>query len=269
MKYKDNAADKYVETTAVKTSVGEQFDLSLADKTGKTVTLPKIKVAALTNQMPMGIMPLGKTAGFHMIISKTVFDKLLEGNADLVTDRLETRIYLNSEKPLQLQDNLEEIQNNYGISSLSIFNVYVYKNREQQSLLIVSVFTYAFIILITAICVANIINTISTSISLRKREFAMLKSVGITPKGFNKMLNYESIFYGVKALLYGIPLSIAAMYLMYSSLAVKFDFAFVLPIRNIIIVVASVFIIVGTAMLYSSRRVRKENIIDALKQEII
>lgn len=57
-------------------------------------------------------------------------------------------------------------------------------------------------------------------------EFAMLKSVGITPKGFNKMLNYESIFYGVKTLLYGLPISFTAMYLIYRVLLTQFEFAF-------------------------------------------
>jgi putative ABC transport system permease protein len=116
--------------------------------------------------------------------------------------------------------------------------------------------------------VANIINTISTSITLRKREFAMLKSVGITPKGFNKMLSYESIFYGLKSLLYGLPISIAVMYLMHRVLYSTFRFPFAIPVVSLIVVIVSVFIIVGTAMLYSSSKVRKENIIDALKQEI-
>src|SRR5690606_19153843 len=114
---------------------------------------------------------------------------------------------------------------------------------------------------------ANILNTISTSISLRKREFAMLKSVGMTPKGFNKMINYESIFYGIKALLYGLPISIAAMYIIHRSLMNSFMYSFKLPWLSIFYVVVAVFLIVGISMLYSSSKVKKENIIDALKQE--
>lgn len=149
-----------------------------------------------------------------------------------------------------------------------LYNVYVYRQNERQAMLLVSVFTYAFILLITAICVANIMNTISTSIGLRKREFAMLKSIGITPKGFRKMLNYESVFYGIKALLYGIPISLGVLYFIYEVLMDKFEFHFEIPLMDIGIVIVAVFFIVGAAMLYSSSRVRKENIIDALKQEI-
>jgi putative ABC transport system permease protein len=132
-----------------------------------------------------------------------------------------------------------------------------------------SVFVFGFVILISAICVANIFNTISTSISLRKREFAMLRSVGMTPAGFGKMIRYESIFYGVKALLYGLPLSFATMFALYRSLSGSFSFAFTVPWLQVGIAVLAVFLIVGLAMLYSGSKVRKENIMDSLKQENI
>jgi putative ABC transport system permease protein len=270
MKFKDNDTDKYVETKLVKMSPGEQLELSYADsEAGEMIKLQSLKVAALTKQLPMGIMSLGKTAGFHIIISQTAYDSLVKGQEEQAFAGLRTQVYFNSDKPLKLQTDLEAVQSQVGASNLSMFNVYNYKDTEEHALILVSVFTYAFIILITAICIANIINTISTSIALRKREFAMLKSIGITPKGFNRMLNYESIFYGMKALLYGLPISILVMYLMHHVLMAEFDYAFVLPMGSICVVIASVFLIVGTAMIYSSRRVRRENIIDALKQDII
>src|SRR5690606_35793603 len=109
-------------------------------------------------------------------------------------------LYLNSSDPLKTQQKIEEIEEvrHY------LHNVYQGRQQDEQMVMIMSVFTYGFIVLITAISIANILNTISTSISLRKREFAMLKSMGMTPKGFNKMINYESIFYGIKSLIYGL-----------------------------------------------------------------
>ena len=138
-----------------------------------------------------------------------------------------------------------------------------------QMTMVMLIFAYGFVILISAIGVANIFNTISTSIQLRKREFAMLKSVGMTPKGFNRMLNYESIFYGVKALLYGIPLSFVAIFLMYNALGEGFTFGFAVPWIPLVIAIAAVFLIVGSTMLYAGHRVKRENIIDALKEENI
>jgi putative ABC transport system permease protein len=271
MKFKDIATDKYVETKLVKTKTGDLLGLDVIDQdTAETVELGQVKVAALTGELPMGVVSQGKIAGFPMIMTRTVFDAFIEGKEDLAYSRLTPpEVYFDSDSPLQLQTELEKVQAEVGASSLYVYNVYNYRDAEEQALLLVSVFTYAFIILITAICIANIINTISTSIALRKREFAMLKSIGITPKGFNRMLNYESIFYGIKALIYGLPISILIIYLMYRTLMIKLSFGFVLPWTSIYIVVAAVFLIVGTAMLYSGSRVRKENIIDALKQEII
>jgi putative ABC transport system permease protein len=270
VKYKDQETDKYVETKNVKLNKGEKLELYCQNPENDEKTeLKQIKVEALTGILPMGIMSLGKSPSFHVIISKAVLQKLIEGKDESASGDLVTQVFYSSSDPMKLQENLEVIQNEVGASKLNIFNLYKNRQGEEQVLLLVSVFTYAFIILITAICIANIINTISTSIALRKREFAMLKSVGITPNGFNKMLNYESIFYGIKSIMYGLPISIGVMYLMHRVLRSVFEFPFTVPIKDVIIVVASVFVIVGTAMLYSSTKVRKENIIDALKQEIV
>jgi putative ABC transport system permease protein len=274
IKYKDWDTDKYAESRAVKLSTGEDLSLSYrmpvageTNEEGELLNLEPVSVISLTNKLPMGILPHGKFANFHIILSREVFDRITEGID--ISEGTERQAYFTSNQPLRLQQSLEAIQASVGNSKLSVYNLYAYRQSEEQMVLLLSVFTYAFIILITAICAANILNTVSTSIALRKREFAMLKSVGITPKGFNKMLNYESIFYGVKSLLYGLPISFAVMYLIHKSLMAKFDFAFTLPVTSLIIVVISVFLLVGTAMLYAGRKVKRENIIDALKQEII
>ncbi len=267
-KYADDRLGKYVEAKAVLLSPGDQLDLTYYSvDSDQTTALKPLEVAALSGVMPMGLLSHGKDPGFHILVSEETFQRISEG-LELAED-LRTEVYLNSKEPLKLQEDLEKLQNQVGISRLGIYNVFNYRQMEENLVLLLSVFTYAFIILITAICAANILNTVSTSIALRKREFAMLKSVGITPRGFSIMLNYESIFYGIKSLAYGLPISFAIMYLIHKTLMSKFQFAFMLPVKSILIVIISVFLLVGTAMLYSARKVKKENIIDTLKQEII
>lgn len=95
----------------------------------------------------------------------------------------------------------------------------------------------------------------------------MMKSIGMTPKGFNRMINYESLFYGIKALLFGLPISFGIMFIIYRELAGAFEYPFEWPWGSIISVIVAVFVIVGLAMLYSSAKVKKANIIDALKSE--
>ncbi|GAA0342989.1 FtsX-like permease family protein [Bacillus carboniphilus] len=263
--YQDIELRKYVETQILDTQEGDQLELVYTDfDSGEEKPLGSIEVAGLTDQLPMGVRNTG-LGGINVIVSDAVFDQLVTEN---INSDSQNYIYLKSSDPMKTQEAIEEIGNTME-EQVYVYNVYKSRQNDEQMILFLSVFTYGFIVLITSISVANIFNTISTSISLRKREFAMLKSVGMTPKGFNKMINYESIFYGVKALLYGLPISIAVMYLLYRSLSNTFDYSFTLPWDSLLFTVIAVFLIVSSAMLYSSSKVKKENIIDALKQENI
>lgn len=153
--------------------------------------------------------------------------------------------------------------------------LYVNDYQEQSkmltsTLMIMQVFIYGFIALVTLIAVANIFNTVSTSIDLRRKEFAMLKSVGVTPKGFHRMLRFESLFYGLKALVYGLPVSLGISFLMWYVLSEgNMQIPFHPDWRIYLGVIAAVFLIVGLSMLYSTSKVKKDTIISTLKSEII
>lgn len=134
---------------------------------------------------------------------------------------------------------------------------------------IIKVFAYGFIVLISLIATANVFNTISTNVALRRREFAMLRSVGMTSKGIWKMLNFECIIYGVKALIYGLPVSGAICWLMHRSINEGMEISFIIPWKAVFIAVLSVFVVVFSTMLYAMNRIRKDNPIDALKNENI
>lgn len=260
--YQDEISKKFVETKAIKTEISQSIDLTYIDsESGETKNLNKVKVAALTDQLPMGILP-ANVGGLNIIVSEAVMDQLIVDKKD---DGTSTFLYLKSKNPLATQQAIEEMKD----PNLSVRNLYQSRQQEEQMIMLMSVFTYGFIALITSISIANIFNTISTSISLRKREFAMLKSIGMTPKGFNKMINYESIFYGIKSLVYGLPISVLVMYLIHRSLMNSFNYEFTLSWDSIVYVIIAVFLLVSSAMLYSSSKVKRENIIDALKQESI
>lgn len=134
---------------------------------------------------------------------------------------------------------------------------------------IMQVFIYGFIVLITLITIANIINTISTGISLRRKEFAMLKSVGITPKGFRKMICLESFFYGERALIAAIPVSLFFCYNMNVKSQCGVGSLFFIPWKTYLIVIAAVFILVGLSMYYAMYKLRNDSIIETLKEEVL
>ncbi|WP_449539157.1 ABC transporter permease [Ferdinandcohnia sp. Marseille-Q9671] len=264
--YQDYELGKFVETKSIHTNVGNSIELNSVVYEGEEIEeqfLNKIEIAALTKELPMGVTT-SRLGGLDIIVSEDVLNKIVSNN-ERAKSEVQTELYMNSSDPLGTQEELDKVTN----SSTHVYNVYQRKQEQEQLVLLMQVFTYGFIALISLISVANIFNTISTSITLRKREFAMLRSVGMTPKGFNKMINYESIFYGVKSLLYGLPISLGVMYLIYLSLGQTFEYGFTLPWLSIIFVVVIIFVIVGLAMLYSIQKIKKENIIDGLKQESI
>lgn len=139
--------------------------------------------------------------------------------------------------------------------------------NDRNTLTIINVFSYGFIVLISLIAVANVFNTIYTNIQLRRREFAMLKSVGMTPHGFNKMMRYECAMYALQGIFYGLPLAYAVTYLIYRSIIQGVGLAFTLPLASSLIAVLSTFLIVFITNAYALRNVRKENIVDALQNE--
>ena len=141
--------------------------------------------------------------------------------------------------------------------------------QEQRMLLVVKIFLYGFITVITLIGVTNIFNTITTNMILRSKEFAMLKSVGMSSKEFNKMIRLESIMYGTKSLLIGIPLGILGSYGMYKAFAQGIDLGYTLPLPAIIISIIFVFIIVGITMKYSLNKINKQNIIETIRKDNI
>ena len=178
-----------------------------------------------------------------------------------------TEYFLTSSNHAASFENLATMLTENGLSSRQLFDYAANAETNRNVITIIRVFAYGFIVLISLIAAANVFNTISTNISLRRREFAMLKSVGMTQKGFRRMMNYECLLYGSKALLLGLPVSCGIIYLIYRAVTTAYETSFHLPWAAIGIAVLSVFLVVFATMMYAMRKVKKDNPIDALKNE--
>ena len=178
-----------------------------------------------------------------------------------------TEYFLTSSNHTASFENLAPVLTENGLSSRQLFDYAANAETDRNVVTIIRVFAYGFIVLISLIAAANVFNTISTNISLRRREFAMLKSVGMTQKGFRRMMNYECLLYGSKALLLGLPVSCGITYLIYRAVTTAYEASFHLPWAAIGIAVLSVFLVVFATMMYSMSKVKKDNPIDALKNE--
>lgn len=177
-----------------------------------------------------------------------------------------------SKNPSQSVAKMETMIQETGITSeYTLFNVYAAIEHYRSMTFVIDVFTYVFAIMISLIAVANVFNTISTNIKLRRRELAMLRSVGMSERDFQKMMNFECVFYGMRTLLFGLPIAAISSWLIHKGLvtAERMDnFYFVFPWGSMAISVFSVLFIVFITMLYATRKIKKENIIDALRDDM-
>jgi putative ABC transport system permease protein len=154
-------------------------------------------------------------------------------------------------------------------SGFNSWNVAEQEEHSRQILLVINIGVYGFISLVALITVANVFNTITTSIRLRRRELAVLTSVGMTGSELNKMMCFECLFYGAKALIFALPVSAGVSWLIYNAVTQGADVAFTLPWGSIGIAVAGVFGIVFITMMYSIGKVKRTNTVDALRSEVL
>ena len=184
------------------------------------------------------------------------------------TGEYSSSLVMDTDQYREISDDLEEDKLNVNLDYYLYSPAIEYANTRNM-ILAVKILFYGFITLVTLIGVTSVFNTISTNINLRRKEFAMLRSVGLSPRGFNKILFLESLFFGLKSLVYGIPVSIGINVLISLSLTNVFSTGIIIPWNSILISILGVFVIVLIAMWYSARRVKKENILEALREENI
>ena len=238
---------------------GDSIDITLTNGEKRTV-----KISKKTDERPMGYKNVYSNGGYLFVSEDFIQDKTDEKNFHVGS------LVIKSQNPDELENeinNLKKTNNLY--SKLYINNISKYVEENQKIILLISIFLYGFIAVITLIGVTNIFNTITTNMILRSKEFANLKSVGMTTKEFNRMIRLESILYGLKSLLIGIPLGLIGSYCIYNGIAKGLDFGYILPLKSIIIAIIFVFIIVGLTMKYSLNKINKQNIIETIREDNI
>ena len=222
-----------------------------------------LSICKVTDEIPQIIDKY--YTGLILVVNNDTFNNIIRN--DYITNNI--LLSVKKDKQDQMRNLLKEILNENTKFSISLSDIASDTSRNKNMMLIIQIFLYGFIILISAVGISNVFNTISTNIALRKREFANLKSVGMTEKGFKKMLNLECIFYGTKSLLYGLPISIFICYLMNKSFNYQSYMLFNIPWIGIIISIIAVYLVVYITMIYSRKQIKKENIVDVLRNDNI
>ena len=196
-----------------------------------------------------------------VLVSEDYFKKLFAEDNEY-TSRV---IVIDSAEPAQTVEYIK----NLGIDGLDIYNLNDQKEQINAVVLIIAIFAYGFIIVISLIGITNVFNTINTNMRLRSKEFAMLKSIGMTKKEFNRMIRLESLFYGLKSLLIGVPLGLLGGYAIFKATGntIMLDYSF--PTMAVLISIVFVFFVVWLIMKMSISKVNKQNIIETIRNDNI
>lgn len=238
------------------------------DKLGYT-NLFKISNYYLSDNKYIGLGVFDKIQEDIIIISKDM--ALNYGLINETDQNRATTIHIKAPK----YQNLDALIEEYQADSNKMYNIYYYNIKEEMKMMnniitVVKILVYGFITLVTLIGITSVFNTINTSIALRRKEFAVLRSIGLTPQGFNKILRFESLFFGLKSLLYALPVSFGIIYLMHLSMRniVEIDMILI-PWKSILMAIILVFVVITISMTYATRKIKKENILDAIREENI
>lgn len=236
--------------------VGDTVNCEYLDDNGSSKKM-NIKILAITDEERLGM-------GYqNMGLQFITYDEVAK-NLGLKLNK--SLIFIDSGGDIQTKKRVESLadKNNFNFHDESEGG-----EEEKQNLKVVKIFVYGFIVVISLVSVTNIINTVSTSINLRKRELAIIQSIGVTPNGFRKMIYLESFIYGILSLIFGIPIGIGMTLVMNKLISGVIEFSPVIPWVAIAICIVSVFIITFIAAYIPMSKLNKENIIDNIRRESI
>ena len=219
----------------------------------------QLEIGYITDKKPFGLKNYQNTYSY-LVVSEELFNQIYDINHKTLS------IFYKSDNASKLQDNIDELLKgeNYNLNNMEE-NAKVMNNLYT----LVGIFLYGFIIVISLIGITNIFNTITTNMELRRQEFAMLKSVGMTSKEFSRMIRLETFFMGIKSLIFGVPIGIFLSYLIYHFLSEPSGMTYKLPMLAIVIAIGVVFILISLIMKYSMNKINKQNTIETIRNENI
>lgn len=246
-----------------------KFTVHGNDDEGNALITGKLKVSSVFDKIPESIEYVagdGITLGESLIIGEQgVISPQLGEHGCYIT------LYANTSDHTSLTSRIESMSGTGDSESyISIYDSEEIVRQFNAVMLIVGIFVYGFIGVISLIGLTNIFNTISTNMQLRSKEFASLKSIGMTKKEFNRMIRLESLMYGIKSLIIGIPLGVLGVFAIFSAFSNgNVPMSFVFPWKAILISIAAVIIVVWLIMKYSISKVNKQNIIETIRNDNI
>lgn len=223
-----------------------------------------LRLADSVSELPQGIVPYDENMPM-LIIPQSIYEQSLR--TALAEQNVRTEFAIQTSDYQRAYENLQDSLNDNNFDSEDLYNHREDYDNHRAMLLAADVLLYGFTVLISLVAIANIFNSVSTNLFMRRREFAVLRSVGMSGKTFRQMLAWEGVIYVLRSSLYGIFCSLGVSYLMYLILNEGVKANYLVPVRYIAVAVAVVLMIVFLILFYVGGRIKRTSLIDEIKVE--
>ncbi|MGX5373564.1 ABC transporter permease [Bacillus cereus] len=222
----------------------------------------KIETLKITAIVESDLFNMSRTFDtLTLITSETVVDSLTK------TSSILKGIGIGLKNQSQVQTTLLDIQKRLGGNeSIQVINNTDESNALKDQMLYIKILAYGFTTVIVLIGSVNILNTITVSIMMRRKELAALKSIGMAQKDLKKMIIYEGLLYGFFGSIQGIFFGCLLSYILYVAISNKISFGWTFPYQASFITFITALLISYVAVLIPLRKIQKDNTIDVLRE---
>ena len=224
----------------------------------RTKQIPSFRIGARIDDPPFGISRFNTTHNQNNLIAAILPMSLLTEEHNELAVKVRNYVaysqllaYLESVDAMVYRDYLADEINTRGLINS------------------INMFSYLFVALIALISAANVFNTISTNIALRRRDFGILKSVGMDDQQMYRMLNCECVVYGTRSLLFGLAIGLSVSFVIHLLTQGRFKTPYAPPFGAVIFSIVSIFALVFISMLYATRKLKKDDPIESIRADIL
>jgi len=158
----------------------------------------------------------------------------------------------------------------YGLAFYSFDDYIEQRDSNQMIATVVNVFCLLFAVILALIAMANVFNTVTNSLILRRREFAVMKSVGLSNRQFRAMVAEECVAWCIRGLVPGVLLSLLVSFLLWQVISGSMSgLAFTLSWSYVALAAAMTVVAVGASVAYGMHRCRADNVVEALRADAV
>lgn len=242
------------------------------------MTTVSIEVAAISDEVPPQIK--SKPSMPTIVMPQSAAEALVGTSADASGATLpyvSMMAYFDADEHISAASDLTSAgEEFFGIPAGSESHAYFYvsdnvASQENYRMLItiIDVFTLLFTGILMLIAMANVFNTLTNGLILRRREFAVMRSVGLGNRAFRKMIACECLGYGIRGLIPGIIAAAGVSYLLFRSLTSTVSgIEFSLPWGHIALAIAFTALVMVASVAYGMHRCRTDNVVEALRMDV-